>query len=89
MRSTATVNPNPNPNPKPDPDPNPDPGPNLGEYNHVLTIFLVTRYFVAAHALACLLFVVLGGCLATLNHTRRAMSETSPGWPGCQHGPTG
>ena len=46
----------------------------VGEYNHVLTIFLVTRYLVAAHALACVLFVVLGGCLATLNHTRLDVS---------------
>jgi len=47
----------------------------------VLTIFLVTRYLVAAHALACLLFVVLGGCLATLNHTRLATSKACPTQP--------
>ena len=34
----------------------------------------MTRYLVPAHALACLLFVVLGGCLATLNHTRLDVS---------------
>jgi len=42
----------------------------MGEYNHVLAIFLVSRYIVPVHAIACISFLVLGGCLATLNHTR-------------------
>merc|ERR1719181_780634 len=42
----------------------------MGEYNHVLTIFLVSRYLMPVHAIACVLFLVVGGCLATLNHTR-------------------
>jgi len=42
----------------------------MGEYNHVLTIFLVSRYLMPIHAAACVLFLVVGGCLATLNHTR-------------------
>jgi len=46
----------------------------MGEYNHVLTIFLVSRYVMSIHAVACLLFLVLGGTLATLNHTRLDLS---------------
>jgi len=46
----------------------------MGEYNHVLTIFLVSRYIMPIHAIACLLFLVLGGTLATLNHTRLDLS---------------
>lgn len=42
----------------------------LGEYNHVLAIYLVSRCIVPIHALSCLLFLVIGGTLATLNHTR-------------------
>jgi len=42
----------------------------MGEYNHVLTIFLVSRYVLPIHAIACVLFLVVGGTLATLNHTR-------------------
>jgi len=41
-----------------------------GEYMHVLAIVLVSRYAMRVHALACVLFLVIGGCLATLNHTR-------------------
>jgi len=42
----------------------------MGEYNHVLAIYLVSRFIVPVHAVACVMFLVLGGCLATLNHTR-------------------
>lgn len=42
----------------------------MGEYNHVLTIFLVSRYVVRIHAISCVLFLLVGGMLATLNHTR-------------------
>ena len=41
-----------------------------GEYMHVLAIFLVSHHIMRIHAIACLLFLVVGGCLATLNHTR-------------------
>jgi len=46
----------------------------LGEYNHILAVFLVSRYVVPVHALTCVLFLVCGGCLATLNHTRLDVS---------------
>ena len=46
----------------------------LGEYNHVWTIFLVSRFLLPVHAITCLLFLVLGGTLATLNHTRLDVS---------------
>jgi len=42
----------------------------MGEYNHVLALFLVSRYCVTVHAITCVLFLVIGGTLATLNHTR-------------------
>ena len=42
----------------------------VGEYNHVLAIFLVSRYVTDVHAITCILFLVVGGTLATLNHTR-------------------
>lgn len=42
----------------------------MGEYNHVLAIYLVSRFVMPIHAIACVLFLVVGGCLATLNHTR-------------------
>ena len=42
----------------------------MGEYNHVFAVFLVSRYLMPVHAIACVLFLVVGGCLATLNHTR-------------------
>jgi len=41
----------------------------MGEYNHILAIYLVSR-MLPVHALSCVLFLVVGGCLATLNHTR-------------------
>ena len=42
----------------------------LGEYNHILAIYLVSRFVCPIHAIACVLFLVVGGTLATLNHTR-------------------
>ena len=41
-----------------------------GEYNHILAIWLVSRFVVPVHAITCVLFLVVGGTLATLNHTR-------------------
>jgi sterol desaturase/sphingolipid hydroxylase (fatty acid hydroxylase superfamily) len=46
----------------------------LGEYNHVLAVYLVSRFVVPIHAITCVLFLVFGGCLATLNHTRLDVS---------------
>jgi len=52
----------------------------MGEYNHVLAIFLVSRYMCTLHAAAGILFLVVGGTLATLNHTRLDFSAiTIPG----------
>ena len=42
----------------------------LGEYNHVWALHLVSRLFVPVHAFTCIAFLVVGGTLATLNHTR-------------------
>merc|ERR1719231_1743849 len=41
----------------------------LGEYNHVLALHLVATYAVPVHAFTAVAFLVLGGVLATLNHT--------------------
>lgn len=41
-----------------------------GEYNHLFTLFLITRYVTNVHALTILVFVLLSGLLASLNHTR-------------------
>eukprot|EP00051_Salpingoeca_urceolata_P030725 m.493012 g.493012 ORF g.493012 m.493012 type:complete len:264 (-) comp35140_c0_seq1:67-858(-) len=40
-----------------------------GEYNHLFALFLVTRVTVV-HFYAVLAFIVVGGVLASLNHTR-------------------
>lgn len=43
----------------------------LGEYNHMWSMFLCCRIFnLQIHILATLLFLVIGGALAGLNHTR-------------------
>jgi len=41
----------------------------LGEYNHLLALFLCTR-FLTIHVVGSLLFLAIGGVLAGLNHTR-------------------
>ncbi|EWM22932.1 c-5 sterol desaturase [Nannochloropsis gaditana] len=41
-----------------------------GEYNHLAAIYLVSRFLLPVHALTALAFIVLGGFLASLNHTR-------------------
>lgn len=46
----------------------------LGEYNHILAVYLTSRFLVPVHAITCILFLVVGGCLATLNHTRLDVS---------------
>ena len=45
-----------------------------GEYNHVLSLHLVARYLVQVHAVTAIAFLVIGGTLATLNHTRLDVS---------------
>ena len=43
----------------------------LGEYNHLWSLFLCNRVFdIQVHILGVLLFLVIGGALAGLNHTR-------------------
>lgn len=41
-----------------------------GEYNHLLAIHLVATYITKVHVVAAAAFVVSGGFLASLNHTR-------------------
>ena len=41
-----------------------------GEYNHLLALHLVSRFVVPVHVVAAGVFIVLGGFLASLNHTR-------------------
>lgn len=41
-----------------------------GEYNHLLALHLVAKYVVEVHVVAAAAFVVAGGFLASLNHTR-------------------
>ena len=41
----------------------------MGEYNHIVAVWLVSRGG-TCHAITCVLFLVIGGTLATLNHTR-------------------
>jgi sterol desaturase/sphingolipid hydroxylase (fatty acid hydroxylase superfamily) len=42
----------------------------VGEYDHLLTLWLVARYVMPVHFAAVAVFIVLGGVLASLNHTR-------------------
>ncbi|CCD14587.1 unnamed protein product [Trypanosoma congolense IL3000] len=44
----------------------------IGEYNHILALYLLTRIVPAGqvHALSAVMFVFIGGTLASLNHTR-------------------
>jgi sterol desaturase/sphingolipid hydroxylase (fatty acid hydroxylase superfamily) len=41
-----------------------------GEYNHLFTLALVTKFITGIHAITILFFVLLSGLLASLNHTR-------------------
>ena len=43
-----------------------------GEYNHLLAMFIATRVFPVGslHAVTFLMFIFVGGALASLNHTR-------------------
>lgn len=41
-----------------------------GEYNHILAIHVFSTYVFRIHMLAMVIFMVIGGLLATLNHTR-------------------
>jgi len=42
----------------------------LGEFNHLLALYVVSTYIVEVHFFAALTFISLGGFLASLNHTR-------------------
>jgi len=43
----------------------------LGEYNHLLAVYIYARLLgLELHAVTLLLFLVIGGALASLNHTR-------------------
>uniref|UniRef100_A0A7S1U5D6 Fatty acid hydroxylase domain-containing protein n=1 Tax=Phaeomonas parva TaxID=124430 RepID=A0A7S1U5D6_9STRA len=44
-----------------------------GEYNHILALFILTT-FMEVHVLAAGLFILAGGALASLNHTRYDVS---------------
>mmetsp|Transcript_17906 Transcript_17906/g.26817 ORF Transcript_17906/g.26817 Transcript_17906/m.26817 type:complete len:253 (+) Transcript_17906:65-823(+) len=46
----------------------------VGEYFHLLATYLVSKYMVKVHVVTVFLFVVLGGILASLNHTRFDLS---------------
>ncbi|CAM9446850.1 unnamed protein product [Chrysoparadoxa australica] len=41
-----------------------------GEYNHLLALHLVASYIMPVHAAAAMIFLVAGGFIASLNHTR-------------------
>ena len=42
----------------------------VGEYDHLLSLYLVATFVTPVHVLTVLVFIVLGGFLASLNHTR-------------------
>lgn len=42
----------------------------LGEFNHLLALHLVCTYICQVHVVTALVFLVLGGYLASLNHVR-------------------
>jgi sterol desaturase/sphingolipid hydroxylase (fatty acid hydroxylase superfamily) len=51
----------------------------LGEYNHILALFLVTSVFnLRIHLLAPVVFLILGGVIAGVNHTRHDITVTLP-----------
>lgn len=50
----------------------------IGEYNHLFALWLVSRFVVPVHVYTSLVFIVLGGFLASLNHTRFDVSTS--GW---------
>ena len=41
-----------------------------GEYLHLFTVYLVATYAFPVHLYAMILFIAIGGLLASLNHTR-------------------
>jgi sterol desaturase/sphingolipid hydroxylase (fatty acid hydroxylase superfamily) len=51
----------------------------LGEYNHLLALYLCSTYiFPEIHVLCAILFLVLGGFVAGLNHTRHDVTISIP-----------
>lgn len=56
----------------------------LGEYTHVLSLFLVSTFVCRVHAATPVIFLALGGVAAALNHTRfdvRLRLPFAPKWP--------
>lgn len=51
----------------------------LGEYNHILALWLVSTFAVRVHVAAALVFLVLGGVMAGVNHTRHDLTVTIAG----------
>jgi sterol desaturase/sphingolipid hydroxylase (fatty acid hydroxylase superfamily) len=41
-----------------------------GEYNHLFAVYVVSRFLLPLHCITILAFIVVGGFLASLNHTR-------------------
>jgi sterol desaturase/sphingolipid hydroxylase (fatty acid hydroxylase superfamily) len=48
-----------------------------GEYMHLFAVWFTTTYIINVHLFAILTFIILGGFIATLNHTRLNIL-----WPG-------
>jgi sterol desaturase/sphingolipid hydroxylase (fatty acid hydroxylase superfamily) len=50
----------------------------LGEYNHMLAVFMVTSLLTRVHVLAPIVFLLLGGVMAGVNHTRHDLTVQVP-----------
>lgn len=46
----------------------------LGEYNHLLSLYLCSRFVCQIHVVGSVLFLAVGGALAGINHTRYDIS---------------
>ena len=46
----------------------------LGEYNHMLALYLTCRYVCQVHVIGSIVFLAVGGFLAGINHTRYDIS---------------
>lgn len=51
----------------------------LGEYNHMLALWFVSTYCTHVHLAAALVFLVVGGVLAGINHTRHDLTVSIAG----------
>jgi sterol desaturase/sphingolipid hydroxylase (fatty acid hydroxylase superfamily) len=54
----------------------------LGEWNHVVAVWFVSRFLFPCHVITVLLFLITGGFTAALNHTRHDVVVRVPflGW---------